>query len=89
MMATNNITICSYNAKHYDTIKYNIVKELFGQCNILFLQETWLTEKEFIRKFKNDFPNRGILCEFTQKSEKIAPLRLRFQRNSVYRIVFP
>ena len=86
MMATINITICSYNAKHYDTIKYNIVKELFGQCNILFLQETWLTEKEFIRKFKNDFPNRGILCEFPQVT---APLRLRFQRNSVYRVVFP
>ena len=58
MMATNNnITFCSYNAKHYDPIKYNIIKELFGQCDFLFLQETWLIEKEFIRNFKNDFPN--------------------------------
>ena len=56
-MATNNITFCSYNVKHYDPIKYNIIRELFNKSDFLFLQETWLVEKEFIRKFRNDFPN--------------------------------
>ena len=59
MVANNNITFCSYNAKNYDPIpiKYNIIKELFEKCDFLLLQETWLIEKEFIRKFKNDFSN--------------------------------
>ena len=57
MVVNNNITLCSYNAKNYDPIKYNIIKELFEKCDFLLLQETWLTEKEFIRKFKNDFSN--------------------------------
>ena len=57
MVANNNISLCSYNAKNYDPIKYNIIKELFDKCDFLLLQETWLNEKEFIRKFKNDFSN--------------------------------
>ena len=57
MVANNNIKLCSYNAKNYDPIKYNIIKELFDKCDFLLLQETWLNEKEFIRKFKNDFSN--------------------------------
>ena len=58
MMATNNkLRFCSYNVKNYDPVKYNIVKELFNECDFLLLQETWLVENEFIRRFKNDFSN--------------------------------
>ena len=29
---------------------------MFSKCDFLLLQETWKTESEFIRNFKNDFP---------------------------------
>ena len=57
MEIENKITICSYNVKNYDLVKYKAVKSLFDKSSFLLLQETWLNEKEFIRKFKNDFPN--------------------------------
>ena len=63
----DQITFCSYNVKHYDTIKYDAVKELFDKCTFLLLQETWLAEDEFIRKFKNDFPNSE--CISTNKMD--------------------
>ena len=60
MMADKNqfnqselITLCSYNVKHYDSVKYDAVKSLFERCTFLLLQETWLAEEEFIRKFEN------------------------------------
>ena len=53
----NYITFCSYNLNNYSQIKYNLVKEIFKRCSFLLLQETWEYESEFIRKFKNDFPN--------------------------------
>ena len=62
MMATNDsINLCSYNVKNYDPTKYNIIKELFDKCDFLLLQETWLIESEFIRKFKNDFPSSACI----------------------------
>ena len=64
MMAGSNnlklndqIIFCSYNVKNYDLVKYDAVKTLFERCTFLLLQETWLSEVEFIRRFKNDFPN--------------------------------
>ena len=56
MEIDNKITICSYNVKHYDLVKYEAVKSLFQKSSFLLLQETWLNEKESIRRFKNDFP---------------------------------
>ena len=53
----NHITFCSYNLNNYSQIKYELVKEIFNKCSFLLLQETWHVESEFIRKFKNDFPN--------------------------------
>ena len=53
----NKITFCSYNLNNYSQIKYELVKEIFNKCSFLLLQETWHIESEFIRKFKNDFPN--------------------------------
>ena len=52
-----NITFCSYNVKNYDNVKYEAVKSIFPTCTFLLVQETWLAEKEFIRRFRNDFPN--------------------------------
>ena len=51
------INFCSYNVKHYDDIKYDAIKSIFQNNTILLVQETWLAENEFIRKFKYDFPN--------------------------------
>ena len=35
---------------------------MFAKCDFLFLQETWLTEIEFIRRFKNDFPESECIA---------------------------
>ena len=50
------ITFCTYNCNNYDAAKYDFAKEMFPKCDFLLLQETWKTENEFIRMFKNDFP---------------------------------
>ena len=41
----------------YDDTKYDALKAIFKDNTILLIQETWLTEDEFIRRFKNHFPN--------------------------------
>ena len=53
----SNITLCSYNVKKYDDIKYAAIKSIFKDNTLILIQETWLVEEEFIRQFKNDFPN--------------------------------
>ena len=64
MEMNNQITFCSYNINHYDDVKDahkdeepSALETLFENCTFLILQETWLTEDEFIRKFKNHFPD--------------------------------
>ena len=64
MELNNQISFCSYNINHYDDVKDAQAKDepsaletLFENCTFLILQETWLTEDEFIRKFKNHFPD--------------------------------
>ena len=65
MELNNQITFCSYNINHYDDIKDahgdeedpSALETLFYNCTFLILQETWLTEDGFIRKFKNHFPD--------------------------------
>ena len=62
-MATNNhITFCTYNANNFDSTRYEFVKEIFPKCDFLLLQETWLIENEFIRRFKNVFPNSECIA---------------------------
>ena len=56
MTVKNQLTFCTYNANNFDAVKYDFAKEMFPKCDFLLLQETWLTENEFIRKFKNEFP---------------------------------
>ena len=61
MAANNHITFCTYNANNFDATKYEFIKEIFPKCDFLLLQETWLTENEFTRRFKNEFPNSEIV----------------------------
>ena len=51
----DQIKLCSYNVKNYDEVKYEAVKSLFKNCTFLLVQETWLSENEFVRRFKNGF----------------------------------
>ena len=51
------LTLCSYNVKKYDISKYHTIKTLFEMSTFLLIQETWLAETEFLRTFKNHFPN--------------------------------
>ena len=55
MAVNNQITFCSYNIKKYDSTKLDAIRDLFKKCSFMIFQETWLTEIEFIRQFKNDF----------------------------------
>ena len=57
MNTVDQIKFCSHNVKNYDDVKYDAVKSLFQKSNFLLVQETWLSEIEFMRRFKNDFPN--------------------------------
>ena len=51
-MQVKNISFSSYNVKDFNDDKFPAVKYLFDNSTFLLLQETWLNEKEFIRKFK-------------------------------------
>ena len=62
MAANNHITLCTYNENNYDATKYDFAKEMFPKCDFLLLQETWLTGNEFIRRFKNDFPDSECIA---------------------------
>ena len=56
------ITFCTYNSNNYDAAKYDFAKEMFSKCDFLLFQETWKTENEFIRNFKNDFPESECIA---------------------------
>ena len=64
MELNKQLSFCSYNLKNYDDIIEKIdgvnekssLEKMFNESTFLILQETWLTESEFIRKFKNQFP---------------------------------
>ena len=53
-MQVKNISFSSYNVKNFNEDKYVAVQDLFKKSTFLLLQETWLNEKEFIRRFKNE-----------------------------------
>ena len=73
--AIDQIKFCSYNVKNYDDIKYDAVKSLFQICNFLLIQETWLSENEFIRRFKIDFPNSECISSNKMDLKDIGPGR--------------
>ena len=52
-MQVKNISFSSYNVKDFNDEKFAAVKYLFDHSTFLLIQETWLNEKEFIRKFKS------------------------------------
>ena len=53
-MQIKNISFSSYNVKDFNDTKFAAVQYLFKNSTFLLLQETWLNEKEFIRKFKSN-----------------------------------
>ena len=73
--AIEQIKFCTYNVKNYDDIKYDAVKSLFQTCTFLLVQETWLSEIEFIRRFKNDFPNSECISSNKMDLKNIGPGR--------------
>ena len=53
-MQVKNISFSSYNVKDFNDDKIAAIKYLFKNSTFLLLQETWLNEKEFVRKFKSE-----------------------------------
>ena len=45
--------------KGYNDVKYQTVKKLFSMCSFLLLQETWLSDTEFIEQFMSDFKDQA------------------------------
>ena len=55
--SSNDImNFCSYNVKDFNPTKYETIRNLFHENTFLLIQETWLSEDEFINRFKNEFP---------------------------------
>ena len=52
-MSVKDISFCSYNLKDFGESKFIAVRELFNNCTFMLLQETWLNDIEFIRRFKD------------------------------------
>ena len=52
-MPVKDISFCSYNLKDFGDNKFVAVRELFNNCTFMLLQETWLNDIEFIRRFKD------------------------------------
>ena len=52
-MQVKNINVSSYSVKDFNDDKFLAVKYLFDKSTFLLLQETWLNENKFIRKFKS------------------------------------
>ena len=67
----NIINFCSYNVKMYDDIKYDAIKTIFQDNTIMLIQETWLAENEFIRRFKNHFPNSECISANKMDNDNI------------------
>ena len=68
---SSKINFCSYNVKHCDDTKYDAIKSIFTNNTVLLVQETWLAENEFIRRFKNDFPNSECISANKMDNNKI------------------
>ena len=66
-----NITFGSYNVKNFNLVKYKTISDLFEKCSFMLLQETWLKEKTFIDKFKNDFPNSECISASKMENKEI------------------
>ena len=58
---TFNLRVCSYNCKNIKT-SLTEINELLDLCDILFLQETWLSKQELpiLSGIHDDFYGRGV-----------------------------
>ena len=69
----NVITFCSYNLNGYGddkVVKNGALERMFEECTFLIVQETWCSEDEFIRKFKNQFKDKyNVECISANKME--------------------
>ena len=75
MAVKKQISICSYNIKQYDSTKLNAIRDIFQKCSFMIFQETWLTELEFVRQFKNDFPHSECISSSKMDQADIKPGR--------------
>ena len=65
MALTNQLSFCTYNLNNYNEIvvdkkvnpEKSALERMYSECTFLLLQETWRTENEFNRIFKNQFPD--------------------------------
>ena len=71
LVTKKNITFGSYNVKNFNLVKYDTIRDLFEKCSFMLLQETWLHEKTFIDKFKNDFPNSECISASKMDNKEI------------------
>ena len=62
-----NISLSTYNVKRYGKTKYDAIHEIFHKNTFLLIQETWLSDVEFMRQFKLHFP--GTECISTNKMD--------------------
>ena len=83
MELKNQLSFCSYNLKNYDDItdkkqgkkEMSALEKMYNECTFLILQETWLTENEFIRKFKKQFPESECISASKMDIDDIRPGR--------------
>ena len=81
MELKNQLSFCSYNLKNYDDItdkklgkhEKSALEKMYNECTFLILQETWLTENEFIRKFKKQFPESECISASKMELDDIRP----------------
>ena len=59
-MEVKNLTISSYNVNCFSDAKNIALRELFKESTFMLLQETWLNDNAFARKFKKDISKEGV-----------------------------
>ena len=65
------INFCSYNVKDFNQTKYDTIRNLFHENTFLLIQETWLSEDEFIIRFKNEFPGSECISANKMDTDEI------------------
>ena len=53
----NKINLVSYNVNNFNDTKCYAIEDIFKENTFLLIQETWLSDDEFIRRFKLKFEN--------------------------------
>ena len=63
----NKINLVSYNVNNFNDTKCYAIEDIFKENTFLLIQETWLSDDEFIRRFKLKFENTE--CISTNKMD--------------------